>query len=97
MLSGAVFIDPGYDVTLDADGCFPEGNILAAQLQCLFGHVGQAGTHRPPPMHFSSSIWTIFLTAVVVIVNLLDEYRQAGPISRLSVVSTSPHQDTRGL
>jgi hypothetical protein len=47
--------------------------------------------------YFSSSILIIFLTAVVGITYLLDEYCEASVISRLSVVSTSPHQDTRGL
>jgi hypothetical protein len=47
--------------------------------------------------YFSSSILTIFLTAVVAMAYLLDEYCEASVISRLSVVSTSPHRDTRGL
>jgi hypothetical protein len=47
--------------------------------------------------YFSSSILTIFLTAVVAITYLLNEYCEASVISRLSVASTSPHRDTDGL
>jgi hypothetical protein len=55
MLSGAVFIDLGLNVALDANG------------------------------YFSSSILTIFLTAVVIIIYLPDEYcggeRYISPLS----------------
>jgi hypothetical protein len=47
--------------------------------------------------YFSSSILIIFLSAVVAMAYLLDEYCGASFNSRLSVVSTSPHRDTRGL